>query len=412
MLNNFKYKNDLITLSNIDDFIIMDSDSFGLHKFKPLSCKAFELLVKKNHTFLQTSKAFAERILNQLPKGSSILILDKQTVVMGTVPKNTGSDILSSFKITPGVNFQADYVKNPVSESLKQGKITVCENVFECLISNRHWTLVTIPIFDCHVSGISGALAFLVPNDDYNPLMLQLFKITCDLISLSLARVSDVEEVQNYFEQMFGSLAHEIKNMLTTIRGFVQLLNNSEIDPRDSTKSGYTSFILSELDRAHNILKNSIFYSNGVDQRVNICKISDIIHDVISNLHAVILNSNIKLELNISTDIPPITGDSTQFRQVFLNIIQNAIEAMPNGGTLTINCYFNNLQIYTSIKDSGVGMPANIKQKIFQPFFSTKHAGTGLGLSVSKQVIEQYKGQIYVTSSKNKGTSFTIILPT
>ncbi|QNO13689.1 hypothetical protein HYG86_02415 [Alkalicella caledoniensis] len=410
MLKNFNYKSNEFFLDIIEDHVIMERDSIEVAQVPPLPQRELDILVKKNQVFLRMSQTFISRILDQIPTSSAILIFEKDGVLINKIVKGE-LELQDSFKVKVGVEFNASFGTNPIRESLVQGKIIVCERFSQCLSTKKYRTLIAIPIKDSQMGKYYGSLGFVIPHEDYSPLILQLFKLTCDLINLSLTRVADMKDVQNYFEQMFGSLAHEIKNMLTTIRGFVQLLSKCEPD-NESSKEGYSKFILNELDRAHGILKNSIFYSTSTNHRVNVCKISDIIHDVLSNLHSTIINYNIELNLDVSPDIPAITGDSTQFRQVFLNIIQNAIESMPNGGTLSVICYFSNLQIYTSIKDTGVGMPANIRKKIFQPFFSTKHGGTGLGLSVSKQVIEQYKGQIYVTSSKNKGTSFTIILPT
>lgn len=120
---------------------------------------------------------------------------------------------------------------------------------------------------------------------------------------------------------------------------------------------------------------------------------------------------NIKVEKNYAKDIPMINVDEEQILQVFLNIILNAIQAMPAGGFLLIKSEKINSDIIVNIEDSGTGIPESARDKIFEPFFTTKSKGTGLGLSISKRIIELHSGEIKVESIPKKGTTFTIILP-
>lgn len=397
---NYKIDHNIYDYPKDTDFIY-EQISVEIAKDLPMTSQNIDLVTEENAHFIQLVNYFFNSLVDFLPQQVVILVFDNKATLLKSFQRGNCDTIFDSVNIVKGSLWSAIYTENPVGISLKRKKATVCEYVFD----QEKWTMATVPI---NAQNPIGLISMAIPSKYYSLTLLKLFKFLCEFTYVCMANTINLSDTQKYFEQMFGSLAHEVKNTLTTARGFVQLLAKDEVNP---DKIAYANFILNELDRAHGILKNSIFYSSSREQRVNLCKISDILHEVLGNLHAVILNSNIVLDLDIDPDLPHITGDKTQFRQVFLNIIQNAIEAMPNGGTLTIRCYLNNLEIHTVIKDTGPGIPANLKNKVFQPFFSTKHAGTGLGLSVSKQIIEQYKGQIFVMTGKNKGTSFTIVLP-
>lgn len=400
---SFKYKvnHNLCDYLKEADFVY-EQISAEMVKNLPITSQNIDLVIEENTHLVQLVNYFFYSLISFVPPQVVILVFDNKATLLKNFQKGNCDTIFDNINITKGSLWSEIYTENPVGISLKIKKATVCEWVCD---NGEKWTIATVPI---NPQNPIGLISIVMPTKYYSLLLLQIFKFLCDFIYICIANTVNLSDTQKYFEQMFGSLAHEVKNTLTTVRGFVQILTRDEVNP---DKIAYANFILNELDRAHGILKNSIFYSSSKEQRVNLCKISDILHEVLGNLHAVMLNSNINLDLDIDPNLPHTTGDNTQFRQVFLNIIQNAIEAMPNGGTLTVKCYLNKLEIRTVIKDTGPGIPSNLKNKVFQPFFSTKHGGTGLGLSVSKQVIEQYKGQIFVKTGKNKGTSFTIVLP-
>ncbi|MCK5257238.1 MAG: PAS domain-containing sensor histidine kinase, partial [Deltaproteobacteria bacterium] len=123
--------------------------------------------------------------------------------------------------------------------------------------------------------------------------------------------------------------------------------------------------------------------------------------------------SNIKIQINLSKEFPLITASPNQIRQVILNIIANAKDAMPNGGTLTVETLSGNGQIVIKVQDTGVGIPEEIRDKIFDAFFTTKQKvkGVGLGLSVCYGIIKDHGGDIIVKSEVNKGSTFSIVLP-
>lgn len=368
----------------------------------PMTKENFDFVLQNNHQLTDLVSYLFNALIQSMPPDLIVLVFDSNGTLLKTFKKGNCDSFTNSFNLEEGRVWSCFCKENTVRTSLNQKKITLSDCDTK---GNEKWSLATAPV-NSHLP--IGLISMAIPIKFYTLSVLNLFKLFTEFVTVLISNSQNLSDTQKYFEQMFGSLAHEVKNTLTTIRGFVQLLAKNEVN---CDKLTYSNFILSELDRAHEILKNSIFYSSSKEQRVNLCKISDILHEVLGNLHGVIMNSNIVLDLSIDENLPYITGDRTQFRQVFLNIIQNSIEAMQNGGSLRIKCHLVNFEIHTTIEDTGIGIPANLISKVFQPFFSTKHGGTGLGLAVSKQVIEQYKGQIFIKSTKNIGTCFTIVLP-
>jgi two-component system NtrC family sensor kinase len=142
--------------------------------------------------------------------------------------------------------------------------------------------------------------------------------------------------------------------------------------------------------------------------------INDAVKEVISFLDKEILYRNIRLELNLQNNLPKVTTDKGQVQQVFLNIINNAIDAVKEEGQIDVSSQVkNNRFVSVSIRDNGPGIPKENLKHIFEPFYTTKEKGkgTGLGLSISYGIMQKLKGTIYVGSELNRGTTFTVEIP-
>jgi signal transduction histidine kinase len=121
---------------------------------------------------------------------------------------------------------------------------------------------------------------------------------------------------------------------------------------------------------------------------------------------------NLRVVIDLEEGLPEFTSDCSMLKRVLSNLVHNAVQAMPNGGVLTINAYRKDSQMIFSVEDTGVGIPEEIKPKLFQPMFTTKAKGQGLGLAVVKRLIETLNGQITFESKEDKGTKFIVQLPT
>jgi two-component system NtrC family sensor kinase len=139
--------------------------------------------------------------------------------------------------------------------------------------------------------------------------------------------------------------------------------------------------------------------------------------DTLNLLTARIKGNNIDLEIFLTEDLPPVLGDPKQLEQVFLNLLLNAIEAMPRKGTLAIRSAVKRIpnspeeMLQLSIQDTGCGIPEKDRPYLFDPFFTTKEGGTGLGLSIVYSIVQKHNGQIEVQSEPRKGSSFILSLP-
>ncbi len=233
---------------------------------------------------------------------------------------------------------------------------------------------------------------------------------------LVIRDITELEQSREFIKQsdkltvvgeLAAGIAHEIRNPLTSLRGFTQLLQltaNSEHE--------YVPIMIEEIDRINTIVSELLLLSkpNTVDfAEVNIWRLLETIVTLMkaeANLHGV--------EINIESDVQHTHytyGIENKIKQVFVNILKNAIEAMPDGGEATIYMKSEGELISITFTDQGKGIPADILEKIGQPFFTTKEKGTGLGMMVCQSIIESHNGTMRIESEVGKGTSVEISLP-
>jgi len=212
--------------------------------------------------------------------------------------------------------------------------------------------------------------------------------------------------------QVSASIAHEVRNPLAAISGSVQVLKN-ELE-LDGEQRGLMEIILMESRRASQSIDQFLDFATPGKQVFSLIELSTILREVLTILHGSgELNSNYRLEGNYDSKEIPYYGSINQFKQIFWNILKNAIKAMPEGGTLSINFdlkRYNEFQI--RISDTGKGMTEEQKEKIFEPFYSDFDNGRGLGMSIVHQIVSDYEGKIHIDSEINKGTEVVITFPT
>lgn len=212
--------------------------------------------------------------------------------------------------------------------------------------------------------------------------------------------------------RLAASIAHEINNPLQALSGCIDLAQ-ATADP-DKVKR-YLTMASAELERLAGIVRRMIdFYRPSRAERtlVNVRALMD---DVLLLSNKRLQHAHVDVTTEWQPDLPPISGVADQLKQVFLNFILNAVEAMPQGGRLEIRGQTiedGGKWVIISIADSGAGVPAQDLDKIFEPFFTTKSTGTGLGLAVCHSIITQHGGRVIVDSAPGHGTIFTIWLPT
>ncbi|MFB5253897.1 ATP-binding protein [Bacillus mycoides] len=207
--------------------------------------------------------------------------------------------------------------------------------------------------------------------------------------------------------QLAAGVAHEVRNPLTVIKGFMQLVQQEVGEDKD-----YFRLIFSEIRSIETILQEflSIAEPNvAVFEPQNICTILD---NVVALISTQAIMKNIHISLNMDFENLIVECCESQLKQVFLNILQNSIEAIQNGQDIIINVKkHNSTEVMICIADKGVGIPPERINRLGEPFYSTKEKGTGIGLMISYRIIESHGGKISIRSQVGKGTSVTLFLP-
>jgi len=212
--------------------------------------------------------------------------------------------------------------------------------------------------------------------------------------------------------EMAASVAHELKNPLVAVGGFAQRL--ARLIQRDGEEREYAEIIAREVRRMEEMLSNILSFSKRPILCFEECTVEQVIREALALEGHALTRSKVHLDLEIDPDLPVFQGDEQKLRQVLVNLMTNARQAMPRGGRITIRARSSLLRgkpaVLLEIEDTGGGISSDIQESIFTPFFTTKDRGTGLGLSISQRIIEQHQGEIEARNG-NQGAVFTIRLP-
>ncbi|MCD7036176.1 PAS domain S-box protein [Metabacillus sp. GX 13764] len=208
--------------------------------------------------------------------------------------------------------------------------------------------------------------------------------------------------------ELAAGIAHEIRNPMTALKGFIQLLEASV----QEDFSMYFNVITSELSRIETIITEFLVLAKPQAVHYEQNSVLKIMQHTLDLLGAQSILNNVQMHLHADKDLPSIYCEPNQLKQVFINIVKNAIEVMPNGGNVTITLSRKSRnQLLIMIADEGTGIPKDKIKRLGEPFYTTKERGTGLGLMVSFKIIEEHKGKVDVKSKAGKGTVFYITLP-
>ena len=210
--------------------------------------------------------------------------------------------------------------------------------------------------------------------------------------------------------QLAAGIAHEIRNPLTSINILIHSLRES-LSSKNSHREDL-KVIEEEIDRINEIVDQFLRFARPSPPLLEKAEASSIFEEILQLLRPQIEKQRISVQKNFRS-LPPVTIDKEQMKQVALNLLLNAIQAMPKGGRLKLSGRIptGNQWIQLSIQDSGIGIPPEDMDKLFDPFFSTREGGIGLGLSIAHRIIDQHHGRIEAESTPRKGTLFTIMLP-
>ncbi len=252
-----------------------------------------------------------------------------------------------------------------------------------------------------------GMTTSILYDDKANPIgVIAVFSDITDVKELE-ADIKLKERLSAVGELSAG-VAHEIRNPLSAIAGYAELLKKGLSE--DEIISA-TDAIIRETKNLNRIVTNFLSFVRKPQPVFKETDINALIREIISMVSLDKNAKKIDFNINLSDSLPLIEADPFELRMAFLNIIQNAVQAMPNGGRLSVRSSVQFGKIFLEIADTGGGIPKEIGDRIFNPFFTTKEQGTGLGLAIVHKIIESHNGKIEFKSNKGKGTTFIIKLP-
>jgi signal transduction histidine kinase len=205
-----------------------------------------------------------------------------------------------------------------------------------------------------------------------------------------------------------AGLTHEIRNPLNSINLFAQILKNNADAPPQSVE--FLERIQSEIDRIDNLLIKLLSVSRSQSRNHSAVEIADVAEEVLRTFQPQIAAQKVHLQQKIVATLP-FYGDEEEIRQVFTNLISNALHSMPGGGELWFSVLPLPNAIRIEVGDTGCGIPPEHQARIFDPFFTTRSKGIGFGLSGVLRIIKSYNGKISLTSQIDEGTTFTVLLP-
>jgi two-component system NtrC family sensor kinase len=217
--------------------------------------------------------------------------------------------------------------------------------------------------------------------------------------------------------RLAAGVAHEVNNPLAIINEKAGLIKDlSEFTPDFPLKDKFlplTGSIIQSVDRCRTITQRLLGFARRMDVSFQKLNVNEVIEEVMGFLDKEALHRNVELQLSLAPDLPRIASDRGQLQQVFLNILNNALDALQTGGKVAITSFeVDEDTVGVSIQDNGQGMTQDTMTHLFEPFFTTKKGyGTGLGLSITYGIVKKLGGDIKVRSHLGEGTTFTVFLP-
>lgn len=223
-------------------------------------------------------------------------------------------------------------------------------------------------------------------------------------IRIQMIKTEKMEAVS----QLAASISHEVRNPLTTVKGFLQLLKDGDLDRHKSQE--FISMAIEEVDRANTIIHDYLTFAKPSIDKVEIMDVEKELTKTINVIQPLAHMNNIELTISLVPCF--IKGDIQRFHQCIHNLLRNSVEAMTQGGNLTVISSLKGERVHIQISDTGIGMSDKQVHKLGEPYYSTKGSkGTGLGLMVSFGIIRAMKGTVHIESEVGKGTTFFLTFP-
>ena len=209
--------------------------------------------------------------------------------------------------------------------------------------------------------------------------------------------------------ELSAGMAHEIRNPLGSIKGAVEILKD-DYQP-DEAKYEFIQILQKETDRLNHIVQEFLGFARPKQPEFQYADLNEAIESVLTLTAQEAKKAGVKVEKKLDPSIGRRSLDAGLLKQAFLNLILNAIQAMPSGGVLTVESGLREDAVVVKIADTGIGISDENRKKLFSPFFTTKKSGTGLGLAITYRIVQNHRGTVDVKSEPGKGTAFSVKIP-
>jgi two-component system sensor histidine kinase AtoS len=367
------------------------------HKISPMEGEMGQISDAINHMArsLLNAQTLNENIMHSIADG--VITVD----INGTITSaNKSAEALTGF-------ICAEIVDKPYKEIFCEG---------------RHFNSLLLDTLATGTNYIGIEMDYPVKNRDiYISISTSRLKDSTDKIIGAVVVFKDLTEQHRLQAQMLraerlaslgelmAGVAHEIRNPLTAIKGFVQYLQDTD---NEEERKEYMPVIIKEVDRVNRVIETLLYFSRPCKTNYTLVDINSLIEETLVLVKNTGTKHKLEFRLQLEKTIPQIEGDAEQLKQVLLNLLINAIQAIPDLGTLEIKTWQGHGDfIHVKITDTGTGInPADLS-KVFDPFFTTKATGTGLGLAVVQRIINAHYGRIDIHSEPGSGTAVTLQLP-
>lgn len=222
-------------------------------------------------------------------------------------------------------------------------------------------------------------------------------------------QVSRADRLATLGELMAG-VAHEIRNPLTSIKGFLQYFQNAGTDEE---RALYLPMLMREVDRMNRIIETLLYFSKPCQEKAVPTDLAKVLQDTLILLQSQAKSHGIIFDICLEDELPLVTIDDEQFKQVFLNLLLNSLQAMDHEGIIRVSARYLEAtdEVEVLFVDSGPGFPAAIREKVFDPFFTTKQTGTGLGLAVVQRIVAARGGRIEIEDNPDGGAVVRVVIP-
>ena len=353
---------------------------------------------------LSALTSYTDNILSSIAAG--VVTLDSDGVVLTW---NRSAERIAGLKAerVVGLDYEDVLAKLPITEPDKQTIREAIEGVFETGRTYQGYKLRFHPRNRTDVF-INMSISLLQNSAGEQLGLVLIFEDISREIRMEeeFRRMGELAAVG----QLAASIAHELRNPLSSIKGAAQFLQKEYED--HSSIVEFLSIIIEEVNGLNKLTTEFLDFARPVRLELKRVSINAVVQKTLQLMSVHITDNNVVVKELLSSSLPTIEADPQQLEQVLKNIFINALQAMPDGGVLTVETgSAASGGVWVSVTDTGIGIPPDKIDRIFEPFVTTKTKGTGLGLSVVRKIVENHGGTIEVVSEVGKGSTFKIILP-